>query len=113
MQGAYDAGDDIARIPPELLTLGLEAKLSQLSIRGEVQMLGEQNNLAAFETPTASATTYNVALNWQPMAAEPGLMFMLEGRNLSDEDVREHTSFLKDQLPKPGRSVRLSLRARF
>jgi iron complex outermembrane recepter protein len=38
---------------------------------------------------------------------------MLKGRNLSNEDVREHTSFLKDKLPKPGRSVRLSLRAAF
>jgi iron complex outermembrane recepter protein len=113
VDGRYDDGDFIARIPPSLVTLGVEAKHAKLGLRGEVQMLGKQDQIAAFESPTASATTYNVRATWRPLGGQPDLILTLEGRNLSDEEVREHTSFLKDQLPKPGRSLRLSLQTRF
>jgi iron complex outermembrane recepter protein len=113
VSGRYDGGGDIARMPPRLLTLGLEASSSNLSARGEVQILSDQTKVAAFETATEGATTYNVRFGWKPLANNGDLEVTLEGRNLSDEDVREHTSFLKEQLPKPGRSVRLSMQAKF
>jgi iron complex outermembrane recepter protein len=113
VKGRYKEGDAIAGMPPSLVTLGLEAKSAQISVRGEVEILGAQNDTAAFETSTRAATTYNLGITWQPLTQEAGFKLMLEGRNLSDEEVREHTSFLKDRLPKPGRSVRLSLRAAF
>jgi len=37
----------------------------------------------------------------------------VQGRNLTGETVRRHTSFLKDRLPLPGRSVRLAARFDF
>lgn len=113
VQGRYDDGGNIARMPPRLVTLGLEAESSKLSARGEVQILADQTKVAAFETATEGATTYNVRFGWKPIAGNGDLELTLEGRNLSDEEVREHTSFLKEQLPKPGRSVRLSVRALF
>jgi iron complex outermembrane recepter protein len=113
VQARYDDGSNVARIPPRLIIIGLEAKRARFGLRAEVQVLGDQDEIAAFETPTSGATTFNLRANWQPIAGEDGLELVLEGRNLSDEDVREHTSFLKDQLPKPGRSLRLSARARF
>ena len=100
-------------MPPRLTTLGLEARSDRLSARGEIQVLDDQTEVAAFETSTPGATTYNVRFGWKPLANNDDLELTLEGRNLSDEDVREHTSFLKEQLPKPGRSIRLSVRAQF
>ncbi len=113
VRGRYNDGGDIARMPPRLTTVGIEARSKSLSARGEVQVLAEQNKVAAFETPTPGVTTYNVRFGWKPLAEDDDLEITLEGRNLSDEDVREHTSFLKEQLPKPGRSIRLSVRAQF
>jgi iron complex outermembrane receptor protein len=37
----------------------------------------------------------------------------LQGRNLTDQDQRQHTSFIKDFAPMPGRTVEAGLRARF
>ena len=37
----------------------------------------------------------------------------LKGQNLTDEDVRVHTSFLKDSTPLPGRSVAFGVRGSF
>ena len=37
----------------------------------------------------------------------------LEGRNLGDEEIREHASFLKDIAPQPGRGVRAGFSYRF
>ena len=113
VRGRYDTAGNIARMPPRLTTLGLEARSDRLSARGEVQILADQTEVAAFELPTEGATTYNVRFGWKPLAENDDLELTLEGRNLSNEEVREHTSFLKDQLPKPGRSVRLSVRGRF
>ena len=38
---------------------------------------------------------------------------LLRGRNLTDEEARSHTSFLKNVAPLPGRNVTLSLRFQF
>ena len=113
VRGRYDDGGNIARMPPRLMTLGLEARSDRLTARGEVQVLDDQTEVAAFETATPGATTYNVRFGWKPLADNDDLELTLEGRNLSDEEVREHMSFLKEQLPKPGRSIRLSVRAQF
>jgi iron complex outermembrane recepter protein len=113
VEGRYKEGDNIARIPPPMLTVGLEAKRSQFGLRGEMQHRGKQDESATFETPTDAATIYNLSVTWQPIASETGFEVRLDGRNLGDAEVREHTSFLKDALPKPGRSIRLSLRAAF
>jgi iron complex outermembrane recepter protein len=113
VRGRYEAGGNIARMPPALLTLGIEAKSQRWKLRGESQILAEQNKLATFETQTDGSTTYNVRIGWKPPLNSNDIEITLEGRNLTDETVREHTSFLKDRLPKPGRSVRLSLRSQF
>jgi iron complex outermembrane receptor protein len=36
-----------------------------------------------------------------------------KGNNLTDEEARVHTSFLKDQAPLPGRNLTLGVRALF
>ena len=37
----------------------------------------------------------------------------LQGRNLLNETIRVHTSYVKDLVPQPGRTVMAGVRARF
>ncbi|MGO2372603.1 MAG: hypothetical protein ACTJIB_18735 [Pseudoalteromonas prydzensis] len=37
----------------------------------------------------------------------------LKADNLTDQEARVHSSYLKDEAPLPGRSVSLGVRARF
>ncbi len=113
VRGSYDGGGAIARMPPAMVTLGLEAKSPQMRVRAEVQSIAEQTRSAAFETKTAGSTALNALWSWRPVQSNDRIELTFEGRNLTNEDIREHTSFLKDYLPKPGRSIRVSLKGSF
>jgi iron complex outermembrane recepter protein len=43
----------------------------------------------------------------------PGVLVFLRASNLLDEELRRHSSPLKDYLPLPGRSLLLGIRAGF
>ena len=61
--------------------------------------------------PTEGYTLLNASLSYT--FAEPGLYLFLRGSNLLDEEIRQHTSPLKDLVPLPGRSVHFGLRYDF
>lgn len=42
-----------------------------------------------------------------------GIRIFLQGRNLLDEEMRVHTSFLKNFAPLPGRALVAGLRGEF
>lgn len=108
---ADDAGD-LPRIPPLSATVGLNWSMDRLGARGEVVYAGEQDNTAAFELPTDSHTLINLSASWQPWA-ETDTRFLVGVRNLTDEEARVHSSFLKDQVPLAGRSFTISVATTF
>lgn len=109
----FDDGGHPPRIPPYSLTLGLEAENANWAGRVEAVYTGEQNRPAAFETPTNDFIFLNASLAFRPGGETGPWSIRLDGRNLSDELGRVHSSFLKQELPLPGRSVRLSVLANF
>ncbi|MDX2234820.1 MAG: TonB-dependent receptor [Hyphomonadaceae bacterium] len=109
----FDGGGALPRIPPRTVTVGADAVWRQFSARAEVVDVARQDRVAAFETATDGYTLLNARLTLQPVADDDRIRLILDGRNLTDEDAREHVSFLKDVLPRPGRTVRLVLTAAF
>lgn len=111
LEGAADyvrASSDLgppARIPPWSATARLVWEAPRHSARVEVRRVGEQDRVAALELPTDGYTLVNVGVSWTPWADGPTMF--VEGRNLTDEEAREHASFLKDLAPLPGRNLRL------
>lgn len=103
-------GRPLPRIPPLRLTGGVEYADDRFSARAEVQWADGQDRFGVAELPTEGYTTVNVSLDWHPFA-DRGVVLMLEGRNLTDAEIRYSTSFLKDYLPAAGRSIRLGIRA--
>ena len=75
-----------------------------------VQYAAEQDDFASFETPTGSYTTLDARLGFD---IADGVHLILEGKNLTDEEVRLHTSPLKDIAPMAGRNFRVAVRADF
>lgn len=110
VRAQFIGGGHPPRIPPRSLTLGLEAENERWTGRIEAVDTAKQDRLAAFETETDGYTFFNAGLAWRPTA---NLTLRLDGRNLTDELGRVHTSFLKDELPLPGRNFRLTLLANF
>lgn len=113
VNASFEGGSHPPRIPPRTLTLGLEAENADWTARVEGVDTEEQNRLAAFETATDGYTFLNASLAFRPEGRTGAWSVRLDGRNLTDEVGRVHSSFLKDELPLSGRNVRLSLLASF
>ena len=113
-EAAYDyvhaEGSDgpLARIPPYGVTGRLLYRDGRLEGRLDVRHVGEQDRTTAFELPTDAYTTLNAFASYRPFA-DRNVRLFVDARNLTDEEVREHASFLKDIAPAPGRNVRVGL----
>ena len=105
-----DSGPNVPRIPPLSLMGALEADTGNLTLRGEVEWFDDQNEVAAFETPTDGFTFVNAAATWRPLQNDPTLAVILKAENIFDEEGRRHSSFTKDFVPLPGRNISVTLR---
>lgn len=118
LEGSYDwvkGKTDLgvpARIPPWSLTSRVIWTAPRAEAHVEVRRVASQGRVATFETPTDGYTTLNAMVTVKPFA-NPALRLFVDGRNLTNEEIREHVSFLKDVAPGPGRSVRAGFAWRF
>jgi iron complex outermembrane recepter protein len=113
VEAEFDGGGHPPRIPPRALTLGLTAQNAVWRGRVEAVETAEQDRLAPFETATDGYTFVNAGLSYRPGGEDGAWTIRLDGRNLTDELGRVHSSFLKDDLPLPGRNVRLTVTTEF
>ncbi len=111
VRGATDLGPP-ARIPSYSVTGRAIYDARFWTARVEARHVGEQDRIAQGELPTDAYTTLNASLAWKPRG-DGQLRVFLDGRNLTDEEVREHASFLKDIAPSAGRSIRAGVAWRF
>jgi len=108
------AGDnDLPRIPPFSGLIGVEANADRASFRAELEYAAAQDDIADFELPTDGYALVNTFVTLHPVQGEPGFSVEIAGLNLSNEEARQHASFLKDVLPLPGRNIRVAVRAAF
>ncbi|WP_233352749.1 TonB-dependent receptor [Maricaulis alexandrii] len=108
VQGELDDGSNLPRLPPLTLSAGLTASTERQSVYLGAEWADVQNDTAAEEFKTQSYVLFNARYSVEPFE-DRGLRLILEARNLTDEEARLHTSFLKDQLPLPGRNFRAAL----
>jgi iron complex outermembrane receptor protein len=112
VRGTVDGGGDLPRIPPLSSNIALIAERGVWSVRGEAHLVADQDETAAFETETDGYAMFNADLEVTPFA-DRDVRVILGVRNITDEEGRVHTSFLKDQVPLPGRNVRIAVRTSF
>lgn len=105
--------EDLPRIPPARLGLGLHYQSQVWDARVEVRHAFEQDRTAPFERPTDGYTFLNASVGYRLFVGRTVWDLMLRGTNLTDAEGRAHTSFLKDSVPLPGRNLRLSARVAF
>lgn len=111
-----NSGGDLPRVSPSRLGLDLGWRADAWSTQLAITRVAKQDRTARFdlrdgepESATAGYTRVDVGAAWKP-AVLPVTLFV-HGKNLTDEDIRIHTSFLKTLAPPPGRSFLLGVRA--
>jgi iron complex outermembrane receptor protein len=108
-----DTGDPLPRIPPLRYGTGLVYQGPSFSGRVEVRHVDEQDRVSEFEEPTESYTMLNASLGYRFFLGGVINDVLLRGTNLTDEEARNHVSFLKGLAPLPGRDVSLVYRLSF
>lgn len=103
----------LPRIPPFSGLFAIEARSPHVDLRGEIDYVGKQTLIGFNELPTDSYTQYNLYLTLRPLGDDSPIAVRVSALNLSNEEARLHTSFLKDVAPLPGRNVRLALTGAF
>ena len=107
-----DSGD-LPRIPPLSVLTGIEADSERFNFRAEVDYAAEQNKVETFEIPTDDYALVNLFATWRAPVDAQDVRLSLSVLNVLDDDARQHTSFLKDVVPLPGRNVRFSIASSF
>ena len=111
VRATTDTGN-LPRIPPLSVLSGLEAESERFKLRAEWEYVSEANDLAAFELPTDSYNQINGFLTWKSPVGAQNVQLRLSVLNILDAEARQHSSFLKDVVPLPGRNVRFSISAK-
>ena len=109
-----DSGDDLPRIPPMRIGSRLGFERGNWGGGLELRYAFEQDDTAPEETETDGYTELNLDANYS-FDLGNGLTAVLFARaeNLLDEEIRQHTSFTKDEAPLPGRNLTLGGRIEF
>jgi iron complex outermembrane receptor protein len=113
VRATIDTAGPAPRIPPVRLLGGIEAQSALVDGRLEVEWVGDQRRIAAFETSTDGYTMVNASLAFRPFGAANRSSIVLSANNIFDVDARRHASFLKDYAPLAGRDLRVSARIAF
>lgn len=108
VDATLDSGGNLPRLPPLSLSAGVSASRGGHDLHLEAEWADVQDNTAEGEFKSGSYVLFNARWSIEPFE-DRGMRVILEGRNLTDTEARLHTSFLKDQLPLPGRNFRAAL----
>lgn len=108
VRGELDDGGNLPRIPPLSFTAGVTASTARHDLHLEAEWADVQDETAVEELKTQSYVLVNARWTMEPFD-DRGMRIVLEGRNLTDQEARVHTSVLKDLVPLPGRNFRAAL----
>jgi iron complex outermembrane recepter protein len=102
----------LSRIAPMRIGTGLDYKFGDFASKIDVLHGFKQDRVATNELPTNGYTLVNATISYRLKTAL-SLEAFAKVRNLLDEDIRDHSSFLKEIAPMGGRSVLFGLRGEF
>ena len=75
--------------------------------------VNKQNDTALFETPTRGYHDLNLYASYRLSKGDNDVTLFASAANLLDEEIRRHTSFVKELAPMPGRSGIFGVRVSF
>lgn len=108
-----DSGGNVPRIPPMRVGSSVHYEYGNWHTEVEVIRNAKQDKIADNETSTKGYTMLSASANYYLDLGDVDMTIYIKGDNLTDQEGRVHSSYLKDEAPLPGRSVSLGVRARF
>jgi iron complex outermembrane receptor protein len=111
VKGKLAGGEDLPRIPPLRYGARLQYHDTRFLVGVEATRYDKQTDTASFEEATAGYTMADADFRWRiERARGMPLDLFVKASNLSDEEARKHTTFVKDVAPLPGRNYAVGVR---
>ena len=110
VRAEFDNSGDVPRIPPARLGVSLAWHAPAWSLNMSLTEVFDQKETALNEFKTDGFTRLEIYADYHVDLKSGELLFFFFFNNLLDETIRDHTSFLKNYAPEPGRGVRLGVR---
>ena len=105
------SGGSLPRMTPMRGTLGVNYRHAAFSAELEFQRVEGQSSLSANETPTSGYNRVNLGGEVPIKTGLGQLKAIWRVNNVFDVEARNHVSFLKDEVPLPGRNLIIGLQA--
>jgi iron complex outermembrane recepter protein len=98
-------GTALPHISPSRLGLGLRYAIGAWQLDATTTRVSAQNRTAPLELPTPGYTRVDLGAQWLlKTSTTQRVTLYAQLRNATDEQIRLHTSVLKDSVPQPGRT---------
>ena len=108
-----DGNDNLPRIPPWRIGVGASLDWHRITARIDYLYVDEQDDVSEFELPTDDYEDLRIFISTHVPARFGKFELFVQGKNLTDDEQRYHTSFIKDFAPQPGRTFEGGIRMRF
>jgi iron complex outermembrane receptor protein len=108
-----DSEEPLPRITPFRYSASLNYESEHWVGSIEGQRVSRQNRTAEFETATPGYTFLNASVGYKFRVGPTYNYIFVRGTNLTNEEARDHLSFLKEVLPLAGRGVIVGVRTTF
>jgi iron complex outermembrane receptor protein len=115
VRGKLDHNDgNVPRTTPQRFGLELNYQQGPWAANLTTIHVLRQNKRAELETSTPGYTLLNLEASYRIKETRSnGIRLFVQGKNLLDEEIRVHTSFLKNFAPLPGRALVAGIRGDF
>jgi iron complex outermembrane receptor protein len=114
VRGKLESGGNVPRITPPRFGGEVNHRMGPWTTNVTAYHVMRQDHVAELETSTPGYTLVNIEATYLiKKTKSSGLRIFLQGKNLLNEEMRVHTSFLKNFAPLPGRAFVAGLRGDF
>ncbi|NQY38103.1 MAG: TonB-dependent receptor [Alteromonadaceae bacterium] len=113
IKAKLDGGDNLPRIPPMRVGGQFDYQGNNYAAQLSVTRYFEQDDIAEHETETDGYTMLDANFNYYLDGIGDDLVLFVKANNLTDEEARVHTSFLKNIAPLPARGFEIGMRGSF
>jgi iron complex outermembrane recepter protein len=113
MTRGREGGRNLPRIPASRVTAGVVWIGGPWNAGVESQFVFEQKRTAPHETPSDAYTLLAAHVGYALTARNVNYQLFVRGTNLANEEIRPHTSFVKELAPLARRAVSLGVRVMF
>ena len=112
-RGELANGSDVPRLPPLSGAVGVIWEQPAARYFARLTAADSQNRSGENEEPTDGWTRWDIGGEWYIQLSEAFITLSAAVRNLTDEEIRLSTSFLREYAPESGRSFNLGIRMEF